>query len=751
MECNKDEAIRAKEIAEKKFKGKDLEGAKKFALKASQLYPTLEGIVQMVATFDVYVAAEKKINGEIDWYEILCVSAVADDETVKKQYRKLALMLHPDKNKSIGAEGAFKLVSEAWSVLSDKFRRSAYDHKRNLKSCQPKASQPSRAPAPPRANSAPPRTNAGATVHTANGYYNFASSNVGSNARTQKPAPRPPVAPPVPRQPKPSTFWTSCNRCRMQYEYLRVYVNHNLLCPNCHEPFLAIETGTVPCASGTFPWTVPQQHGHPNQNAHGKNAHVSHKTNLQWGAYSRTAGVPSANVTTSAAGGNAFHQTYDKIRREETSRNDSDLKRTSSGPYAGNSKAFSGGTESFVDRPVKKRRSGDGEGLRNGYENMDMDNGNVSGYKHSDNRDAYEAEKLNGVSKGVTVDAMKGSRFPCKQNGSSLRDLMMQDVRTVLMAKARSEIQKKLEDWKSEAAEKAKEKGKGLQNGNANVQDQHKPNESMKKGKKEKPSNKQHVAADGSDEEADGLSAIHVIDADFHDFDEDRCEKAFAANQIWAAYDDDDGMPRFYALIQKVISVEPFKMRISWLNSKNNSDLGPIKWVSCGFTKTSGEFRVGRYELNNNVYVFSHKVRWEKGLRGVIRILPGKGEVWAIYRNWSENWNESTADEVIHKYDMVEVVDDFVEDRGVSVAPLLKVPSFKTVFRRTAGSQGVLRIPKEEFFRFSHQVPSYLLTGEEAKNAPKGFLELDPAATPQELLEPTGDAKNEKIEERTEG
>ncbi|KAG0446595.1 hypothetical protein HPP92_028756 [Vanilla planifolia] len=38
-------------------------------------------------------------------------------------------------------------------------------------------------------------------------------------------------------------------------------------------------------------------------------------------------------------------------------------------------------------------------------------------------------------------------------------------------------------------------------------------------------------------------------------------------------------------------------------------------------------------------------------------------------------------------------------------------------------------------FRFSHRVPSYLLTGHEAHNAPKDCFELDPAATPLELLQ----------------
>lgn len=41
----------------------------------------------------------------------------------------------------------------------------------------------------------------------------------------------------------------------------------------------------------------------------------------------------------------------------------------------------------------------------------------------------------------------------------------------------------------------------------------------------------------------------------------------------------------------------------------------------------------------------------------------------------------------------------------------------------------------EEMFRFSHQIPSYVLTGQEAPDAPKGCRVLDPAATPIEFLQ----------------
>lgn len=47
-----------------------------------------------------------------------------------KQYKTLALLLHPDKNKFNGADGAFKLVLDAWCLLSVPSKRNAYDQKR---------------------------------------------------------------------------------------------------------------------------------------------------------------------------------------------------------------------------------------------------------------------------------------------------------------------------------------------------------------------------------------------------------------------------------------------------------------------------------------------------------------------------------------------------------------------------------------------------------------------------------------------
>lgn len=232
----------------------------------------------------------------------------------------------------------------------------------------------------------------------------------------------------------------------------------------------------------------------------------------------------------------------------------------------------------------------------------------------------------------------------------------------------------------------------------------------------------------------EGSKDMEVPDSEFHDFDNDRVMESFAGNQVWAVYDEDDGMPRLYALIRKA-SGRPFKLQFSWLNSESNMEPESIKWIDSGFHRTCGDFNVEKKKSSLNINSFSHKVvGWTKAAN-VFQIFPKKGDVWALYSNWSPNWNEHTTEEEKHKYDMVEVLQDYDEERGVTIIPLVKVSGFKAVFCRHSDTKEVRTVPKEEIFRFSHQVSSYVLTDQEAPNVPKGSRELDPAAMPLELLQ----------------
>jgi curved DNA-binding protein CbpA len=61
-----------------------------------------------------------------DYYEILQISANAEPETVHRVYRLLAQRFHPD-NAETGNESRFRLISEAYQVLSDPDQRVKYD------------------------------------------------------------------------------------------------------------------------------------------------------------------------------------------------------------------------------------------------------------------------------------------------------------------------------------------------------------------------------------------------------------------------------------------------------------------------------------------------------------------------------------------------------------------------------------------------------------------------------------------------
>ena len=73
-----------------------------------------------------------------DYYKILGIDKNADENTIKKAYRKLAKKYHPDTNAgNAQAAEKFKQITEAYSVLSDPEKKKmpsfAYCHRETLR------------------------------------------------------------------------------------------------------------------------------------------------------------------------------------------------------------------------------------------------------------------------------------------------------------------------------------------------------------------------------------------------------------------------------------------------------------------------------------------------------------------------------------------------------------------------------------------------------------------------------------------
>ncbi|KAF8094564.1 hypothetical protein N665_0359s0008 [Sinapis alba] len=262
---NKDEALRAKGLAEDWMRKSDFPTARRVAVKAQKMDETLENISHMIMVCDVHCAALEKSGDETDWYSILQVEHNADDNTIKKQYRKFALHLHPDKNKLPGAEAAFKMIGEAQRVLLDKDKRRLHDMKRKpFKRHAPAVPsyQPQHAP--------PPRAFYTAPVFQSN--VNSARNSFTAAGFRPENQPKPQAQPTGFSESR--TFWASCPFCHIKHECVKEFLHKQVICPSCFKQSVAFQTDfqAPPVQPPTFSFYQQSQSKVPTQEA-GKAAH----------------------------------------------------------------------------------------------------------------------------------------------------------------------------------------------------------------------------------------------------------------------------------------------------------------------------------------------------------------------------------------------------------------------------------------------------------------------------------------------
>ncbi|KAG5548454.1 hypothetical protein RHGRI_013962 [Rhododendron griersonianum] len=241
---NRAEADRWLLIAEKLLAGRDLVGSKTFAIRARDSDPTrLDSADQILAVADTLIAGEKRLNHDqqLDWYSILQLAGrhTADPDLVASHYRRLALLLNPQRNRLPFADHAMKLVSDAWSVLSNPTRKALYDNdivldnnnddnnnnNSNYSTNEHPHSQQQDDAAVRRSsrNSNSSKTRARTVAEEIGNPSDNPSDNAGDNRSESHDV--------------NYNFWTACPYCYNMYEYPGVYVDCSLRCQNCRRAF----------------------------------------------------------------------------------------------------------------------------------------------------------------------------------------------------------------------------------------------------------------------------------------------------------------------------------------------------------------------------------------------------------------------------------------------------------------------------------------------------------------------------------
>ncbi|KAF3435087.1 hypothetical protein FNV43_RR22174 [Rhamnella rubrinervis] len=254
------EAKRWLTTAVKLLTTRDLHGTRSFAIRARESYPGLDAAEEIIAVAETLIAGECRINHQHD-----CTGDLLSSST-----RRRTRCLTPDE--------AFRLVAEAWSVLSNPSKKVIYDSELNVHSrfelgtgstqTPTQTQTPAQTqlhgrqflqkdqPQPVRrsARNKDGRTTAGEEVTPT-------INNVAESTRSTRSA--------RPRQTESTqttgsevaSFWTACPYCYILYEYPKVYEECALRCQNCKRAFHAAMiappvTGTKDtyfCCWGFFP------------------------------------------------------------------------------------------------------------------------------------------------------------------------------------------------------------------------------------------------------------------------------------------------------------------------------------------------------------------------------------------------------------------------------------------------------------------------------------------------------------------
>ncbi|KAH6805080.1 hypothetical protein C2S51_029911 [Perilla frutescens var. frutescens] len=741
----KEEALRLKILAEEKYSSGDLDSAVAYANRARDLHPSISGLPEMLTAFEILRAAASPVLDNTtekqkpipDYYRILQVQRFSHFNSIKKHYKKLALTLHPDKNPFDASEEAFKLVGEAARVLSDKIRRKEYDMRLRI------------------------------------AMQSEAMSAVAVEQGAEMAG---------------ETFWTACSACRLLHQFERKYLGSNLICPGCKKTFKAMEVEEGRDGEGNGGGVEKNEQTRVSariQERVAKGGYVGSVEKFGLGAKKRNSSV-----------GEVSERLGVKVAR--TGGDGAKLKRVEIVEKLGESHGDSDGVENCRFKKMEKLVNVDGveEAMGSGdVEIVENERSKRGEAREDESMTLSQMQKMMKKKKKKKKKVVEG-KMTTKEKEVNAEILKVSEMEAASKKDKEREQEKENvgEEESVEEIEKGREREKGVnlrgksnrrrvpkvrnldvvnatsknylhseiekdtssEQGNLEVLLVEKEKEKetgVTRGKREKrrvskyensdilniKSSKNHVDSDIerliANEKGD-LEIKPVEDSDFHDFDKDRRERSFRKGQVWAVYDDLEAMPRQYALIDEIVSVNPFEVKLILLQRQSNGD--EESWLRKRFNVSCGIFQVTAKKTVRYLNLFSHLVNCERASRYLYRIYPKKGSVWAVYgcssREAAES-DQSIEDEIERCYDVVVSLSSYSDLYGLSVAYLEKVSGFRAVFkRRKIGPNAVACLKANDIKILSHQIPAKKLSGEESSGLPKDCWELDPASLPPQLL-----------------
>ncbi|CAH8271535.1 unnamed protein product [Arabidopsis lyrata] len=223
--------------------------------------------------------------------------------------------------------------------------------------------------------------------------------------------------------------------------------------------------------------------------------------------------------------------------------------------------------------------------------------------------------------------------------------------------------------------------------------------------------------------------------------------RTFQTGQVWSFCSGEDYLPRYYGKIQKITFVQAFeqdpvvKLHVGRL--KATPTKGVIQWIDKRMPIGCGNFRATKaLEIFTDLDVFSRQISPDSSGDGNnYSIMPKTGDIWAIYRNWSNDID--VVDLQSQTYDIVEVLDDKQDYKVLLLAPdggfkLADRAGFGSVYLAATehwidGADVRFTIPKAELLRFSHQVPTSKVR-EEIHGALQEVYEPNIEALPVNLI-----------------